>query len=813
MEELSGGPPPIPPLFDANGDTNAAPGAGGNAVVLDGPDSAAAAPAPAAVAAAPPIPKKVQRTALNFKSDVRKSKSAESHPCGILHATRSTSSRDEHTFAWVADYGSGALPTLAHLERYGYDRDTAEFVPYSGKAEWISRYPHAYPYVECTAAGHVGGYPHWSHHCRDASEIPRDVAEGAASGLLLGGGAGLAGDGGLATGTLAGRQRGSGPKVTGVLFNSEREQLHCEVYRYFKWLAEKVTDLETSEVGRRNVKKADLSIGGIRKLLVNMEGTFKSVARLSAAMQGGSGEDGASGASLPLLESSLTGELGRLAEAARKDARSKAGQPEPLAGRKRAVYEPLDFDSMFQKLEAYRDREGDLNVPAKYPQDTQLGNWVAGLRSRKRAMDAAAAEGAADLMETDAGADADAAAAGGGGAGDKAPGTAELAPTQDQKVLTADRIERLESIGFEWKARRTKSKPKSWDERLEELRQWHAAHGTFKVPRAESLGEWLHNQRTLYAKRDTRFMTKKAPRMEAMGYKFEMRETVSVSWDERFQQLIEYGQTNGNYDVPLQSTVEENTEEHRFYKWVNRLHNEYRSYQKGTQSKLNAERVEKLQGINFVFKGPKARGRPSSASSQITVVPSISWEKRIEQVKAFKEEIGNLNIDHQYKHCSNLGGWAAEMSTLHREWKSGKQQLSEDMISKLNELADLGFPFGILPYYESNRGWETHYTLLRQYKDRHGGSTRVPLKYKADLRLGKWVATQRAQYKLREAGRGSKLTKDRIDLLNRINFEWDVTPAAPAQASSQSQQASLPDVYQQQEDDVVDAMQFENTMV
>lgn len=195
------------------------------------------------------------------------------------------------------------------------------------------------------------------------------------------------------------------------------------------------------------------------------------------------------------------------------------------------------------------------------------------------------------------------------------------------------------------------------------------------------------------------------------------------------------------------------------------------------------------------------------------MVPSISWEKRIEQVKAFKEEIGNLNIDHQYKHCSNLGGWAAEMSTLHREWKSGKQQLSEDMISKLNELADLGFPFGILPYYESNRGWETHYTLLRQYKDRHGGSTRVPLKYKADLRLGKWVATQRAQYKLREAGRGSKLTKDRIDLLNRINFEWDVTPAAPAQASSQSQQASLPDVYQQQEDDVVDAMQFENTMV
>ena len=236
------------------------------------------------------------------------------------------------------------------------------------------------------------------------------------------------------------------------------------------------------------------------------------------------------------------------------------------------------------------------------------------------------------------------------------------------------------------------------------------------------------------------------------------------------------------------------------------------AYQKGTQSKLNAERVEKLQGINFVFKGPKARGRPSSSSSQITVVPSISWEKRIEQVKAFKAEIGNLNIDHQYKHCSNLGGWAAEMSTLHKDWKSGKQQLSAAMIRKLGELSDLGFPFGILPYYESNRGWETHYTLLRQYKDRHGGSTRVPLKYKADLRLGKWVATQRAQYKLREAGRGSKLTKERIDLLDRIDFEWDVAPAAAASDKAPSQQASLTDAYQQ-DDDAMDTIQFENAVV
>ena len=56
----------------------------------------------------------------------------------------------------------------------------------------------------------------------------------------------------------------------------------------------------------------------------------------------------------------------------------------------------------------------------------------------------------------------------------------------------------------------------------------------------------------------------------------------------------------------------------------------------------------------------------------------------------------------------------------------------------------MGFQFNCLPYYESNRSWEDHYEVLLKLKERNNGSARLPLKYKADLRLGKWVQSQGA---------------------------------------------------------------------
>jgi len=76
------------------------------------------------------------------------------------------------------------------------------------------------------------------------------------------------------------------------------------------------------------------------------------------------------------------------------------------------------------------------------------------------------------------------------------------------------------------------------------------------------------------------------------------------------------------------------------------------------------------------------------------------------------------------------------------------------MIAKFNQRSALGFRFdilpfyennrswdNILPFYENNRSWEDHCAVLLEFKKENKGSVRVPLKHKADLRLGKWVQT------------------------------------------------------------------------
>ena len=69
--------------------------------------------------------------------------------------------------------------------------------------------------------------------------------------------------------------------------------------------------------------------------------------------------------------------------------------------------------------------------------------------------------------------------------------------------------------------------------------------------------------------------------MEAIGYVFDLRENNSVSWDDRFQQLVEFHEKHGTFDVPPPASGgdnlnEEMDEKYKFYKWVCRLHNEYR---------------------------------------------------------------------------------------------------------------------------------------------------------------------------------------------------------------------------------------------
>ena len=153
---------------------------------------------------------------------------------------------------------------------------------------------------------------------------------------------------------------------------------------------------------------------------------------------------------------------------------------------------------------------------------------------------------------------------------------------------------------------------------------------------------------------------------------------------------------------------------------------------------MTKERAAQLAAINFKASEAKQRGRPRIHQ----VIPDVPFKKRMQQMISYKDDVGHLKIDHQYKHCDNLGGWAVEMSDKYQSWKDGEIDVLPNEEEEFHQLKALGFNFDIKACYEKSRSWDDHYEKLVEFKVQNGNA-RVPLKWKADLRLGKWVQLQR----------------------------------------------------------------------
>jgi len=251
------------------------------------------------------------------------------------------------------------------------------------------------------------------------------------------------------------------------------------------------------------------------------------------------------------------------------------------------------------------------------------------------------------------------------------------------------------------------------------------------------------------------------------------RNFTALSWEDRFQQLVEFGRVNRHFKIPnpapdngegraeLQDPTSDVSEARRFFKYVQKIQTEYRALRRGVPSTmLTEERIKQLELIGFEFSAKVEKE-----------VPKVDWNTRIQQLEAFRTEMGHLRVDPNYDKYSNLGGWAVDTSEMHRRWQEGTDFLAPDMIQKFNQLTEMGFTFDIFPIRRGERSWEDSYELLLKYR-KETGSTRVPHHYKADFRLGSWVAVQRKEYKMLMDEKPSKMTPEKVQRLESVGFQW-----------------------------------------
>ncbi|CAB9520758.1 helicase [Seminavis robusta] len=127
-------------------------------------------------------------------------------------------------------------------------------------------------------------------------------------------------------------------------------------------------------------------------------------------------------------------------------------------------------------------------------------------------------------------------------------------------VLSEDRQQKLESIGFRWvlveqKRKDYTKKDLHWIQQYNSLAAFQKQFGHCNVPHGKqtpywSLAKWVARQRELYAQK--RLLDDRRELLEALGFIWSMEEK---SWNENFQRLSAHVQTNQHLDFHNDSSL------------------------------------------------------------------------------------------------------------------------------------------------------------------------------------------------------------------------------------------------------------------
>ena len=205
-------------------------------------------------------------------------------------------------------------------------------------------------------------------------------------------------------------------------------------------------------------------------------------------------------------------------------------------------------------------------------------------------------------------------------------------------------------------------------------------------------------------------------------------DAIEFEWNAGFERLIQYKNQFGNCNV---SNLYINEDGFKLGNWVAVQRRSYKNVFKDEKTK---DRIKKLNAIGFEWDRYQS-----------------SWDEGYKSLLVYYNRCGNCLVKRNHKEGNfNLGGWVSKL-------RDRKSTLSKDKITKLN---NINFIWDVIKYQ-----WDTAYTALVKFYKREGNS-RVPDRHKEDdYALGLWVRRQRRDK--------NKLSREKINLLNKVNFIWD----------------------------------------
>jgi len=308
------------------------------------------------------------------------------------------------------------------------------------------------------------------------------------------------------------------------------------------------------------------------------------------------------------------------------------------SGRKKSRSGEDTWEKRCGELIRFKNLHGHCRVPQLYPDNPPLGKWVNAQRSQYKYWE----EG-------------------------------------KKSILTEEKIEALNNLGFIWRIGPAQS---TWNERLEELKQYKAQFGNCNVPQVfpecPKLSKWVKNQKAHYkyykeGKRSS-MNEYKIKALEALGFEWSNTGTRQrSSWKVRYEELQQFQIQNGHCRVP--TVYAENP---KLGQWVNSQRTQYKYFLDHKPTSLTEEKIRLLDGIGFLWRVDRAHTGQRHRKT---------WDERLEELRQFRSEHGHCVVPILYVDNPKLGHWVNSQRTSYKYLQEGKpSSLTDDRIRSLNEL-------------------------------------------------------------------------------------------------------------------------------
>ncbi|KAL7538461.1 hypothetical protein ACHAWF_006097 [Thalassiosira exigua] len=340
------------------------------------------------------------------------------------------------------------------------------------------------------------------------------------------------------------------------------------------------------------------------------------------------------------------------------------------------------------------------------------------------------------------------------------------------------------------------TKPKSFEERLEQCRAFAKERGHLNITReagAEDLASWAEKMQEDYRKffdglsdpegRDGPIFHRcegsmgtignRLEALEEMGFPFEPAEQTSEEvvrdggassataiWEWRLEQCRRFQEEHGHLNFPVKRRD--------MQPWVERMRTLYQRRVEGGQEALTiAEqaKIARLEEMGFAFDGV--------------------FDVNLQKLTKFKAETGHCRVPVKHDPDRALGHWAEMVRREHNRLNRGEtsKYLTMDRLRKLN---NVGFTWQLRENKEVP--WEENFQKLKAYREEHGRD--LPTSCTG---IGAWILKQRCYYNKKVDGIAKHgLPDEREEKLRGIGFVFQAgkRPTAEMLASNREKRAT-----------------------